>query len=172
MELLLPPWGDWPELYRNTDKTEATEIVIIDSQMNYRGKLDTYLDGQTIISKGRAYDCFRHNIDKYFLAPGRKIHILAETADESIIRTLLLHNKAINIGYDYADPLYPHPDIVSRTLKEEISGQMIYLVSNPQVRKTKAACLFRDYLLEWMKKKAAIGECHGQAADGTGKEFP
>ena len=42
MELLLPPWEDWPELYRNTDKTEATEIVIIDSQMNYRGKLDTY----------------------------------------------------------------------------------------------------------------------------------
>ena len=44
MELLLPPWEDWPELYRNTDKTEATEIVIIDSQMNYRGKLDTYDD--------------------------------------------------------------------------------------------------------------------------------
>ena len=42
MELLLPPWEDWPERYRNTDKTEATEIVIIDSQMNYRGKLDTY----------------------------------------------------------------------------------------------------------------------------------
>ena len=32
-------------LYRSTDKTEATEIVIIDSQMNYRGKLDTYHDG-------------------------------------------------------------------------------------------------------------------------------
>ena len=44
MELLLHQWGDWPELYRNTDKTEATEIVIIDSQMNYRGKLDTYPD--------------------------------------------------------------------------------------------------------------------------------
>ena len=43
MELLLHQWGDWPELYRNTDKTEATEIVIIDSQMNYRGKLDTYI---------------------------------------------------------------------------------------------------------------------------------
>ena len=42
MELLLHQWGDWLELYRNTDKTEATEIVIIDSQMNYRGKLDTY----------------------------------------------------------------------------------------------------------------------------------
>ena len=42
MELLLHQWGDWPELYRNTDKTEATVIVIIDSQMNYLGKLDTY----------------------------------------------------------------------------------------------------------------------------------
>ena len=29
-------------LYRSIDKTEATEIVIIYSQMNYRGKLDTY----------------------------------------------------------------------------------------------------------------------------------
>ena len=45
MELLLHPWEDLPELYRNTDKTEATEIVIIDSQMNYRGKLDTYRNG-------------------------------------------------------------------------------------------------------------------------------
>ena len=51
MELLLHQWGDWPELYRNTDKTEATEIVIIDSQMNYRGKLDTYAKSQfTFIS--------------------------------------------------------------------------------------------------------------------------
>ena len=30
-------------LYRTTNKTEATEIVIIDSQMNYRGELDTYV---------------------------------------------------------------------------------------------------------------------------------
>ena len=51
MELLLHQWGDWPELYRNTDKTEATEIVIIDSQMNYRGKLDTYrVDSKLFIS--------------------------------------------------------------------------------------------------------------------------
>ena len=45
MELLLPPWEDLPERYRNTDKTEVTEIVIIDSQINYRGKLDTYTSG-------------------------------------------------------------------------------------------------------------------------------
>ena len=41
MELLLPQWGDLPELYRNTDSIEATKIVIIDSQMNCREKLDT-----------------------------------------------------------------------------------------------------------------------------------
>ena len=54
MELLLHQWGDWPELYRNTDKTEATEIVIIDSQMNYRGKLDTY--GRVKKSRQKAQD--------------------------------------------------------------------------------------------------------------------
>lgn len=41
MELLLPQWGDLPELYRNTDSIEATKIVMIDSQMNCRGKFDT-----------------------------------------------------------------------------------------------------------------------------------
>ena len=49
MELLLHQWEDLPELYRNTDKTEVTEIVIIDSQMNYRGKLDTY-PGESVLA--------------------------------------------------------------------------------------------------------------------------
>ena len=56
MELLLHQWGDWPELYRNTDKTEATEIVIIDSQMNYRGKLDTYTSLSALSPRLESYD--------------------------------------------------------------------------------------------------------------------
>ena len=66
MELLLHQWGDWPERYRNTDKTEATEIVIIDSQMNYRGKLDTYLRQPSYCSSGskelkyKERKCFPH----------------------------------------------------------------------------------------------------------------
>ena len=56
MELLLHQWGDWPELYRNTDKTEATEIVIIDSQMNYRGKLDTYPELIILSTNDSIYD--------------------------------------------------------------------------------------------------------------------
>ncbi len=66
MELLLPPWEDWPELYRNTDKTEATEIVIIDSQMNYRGKLDTYLVAKSLglTPKDDPYDTLRMIAEK------------------------------------------------------------------------------------------------------------
>ena len=63
MELLLHQWGDWPELYKNTDKTEATEIVIIDSQMNYRGKLDTYQPGLPFLSNSGDYDKIK-NIGK------------------------------------------------------------------------------------------------------------
>ena len=65
MELLLPPWEDWPELYRNTDKTEATEIVIIDSQMNYRGKLDTYETDEDIARYSVLHDNNRLFMSKY-----------------------------------------------------------------------------------------------------------
>lgn len=47
------------------------------------------LDGQTIVSKGRAYSCFRNMIDKYVLGLNRKIHILVETTDESVIREFI-----------------------------------------------------------------------------------
>ena len=68
MELLLHQWGDWPELYRNTDKTEATEIVIIYSQMNYRGKLDTYqiwADNQNCVLSRLLYGIIIYNINKF-----------------------------------------------------------------------------------------------------------
>ena len=72
MELLLHQWGDWPELYRNTDKTEATEIVIIDSQMNYRGKLDTYrLNPMDAIKSSLSpiVPAVVHSIPLYFVSP-------------------------------------------------------------------------------------------------------
>ena len=65
MELLLHQWGDLPELYRNTDKTEATEIVIIDSQMNYRGKLDTYETDEDIARYSVLHDNNRLFMSKY-----------------------------------------------------------------------------------------------------------
>ena len=58
MELLLPQWGDLPELYRNTDSIEATEIVMMDSQMNCREKLDTCEESMKKIPPDNRWDFF------------------------------------------------------------------------------------------------------------------
>ena len=87
------------------------------------------LDGQTIVSKGRAYLCFRNMIDKYVLGLNRKIHILVETTDESVIRDLLIKNNAIYLGYDYMNTLWSHPEIISRPLVDSgHEGNTIYLL--------------------------------------------
>ena len=78
MELLLHQWEDLPELYRNTDKTEATEIVIIDSQMNYRGKLDTYPNPYNPSFSPFIYAII--NNTNYSI---HKIHFLQEENDEA-----------------------------------------------------------------------------------------
>ena len=113
----------------------------------------TDLDGQMIISKGRAYHCFRHNIDKHILLPGLKIEILAETADESLIVDLLRHNPAINLGYDYAAVMNRQPDIVMRELGDgKDVGQEVCLIQDKTVILTEAARTFRQFLLDWLKK--------------------
>ena len=113
----------------------------------------TDLDGQMIISKGRAYQCFRHNIDKHILLPGLKIEILAETADESLIVDLLRHNPAINLGYDYAAVMNRQPDIVMRELGDgKDTGQVVCLIQDKTVILTEAARTFRQFLLDWLKK--------------------
>ena len=111
----------------------------------------TDLDGQTIVSKGRAYSCFRNMIDKYVLGLNRKIHILVETTDESVIRDLLIKNKAIYLGYDYMNTLWSHPEVISRPLVDSgHEGNTIYLLSNSQLRMTKVNRYFREFLLAWI----------------------
>ncbi|MCR5084379.1 MAG: LysR family transcriptional regulator [Succinivibrionaceae bacterium] len=117
-----------------------------------RRDLLTYadLDGQSIVSKGRAYACFRKNIDRHILGQGRTVRILAETSDESVIRGLLLSGEAVNLGYDYADGILPHPGIISRGLTDgESCGQVVYLAAALGARPTRACAAFRDYLLRW-----------------------
>ena len=109
------------------------------------------LDGQTIVSKGRAYSCFRNMIDKYVLGLNRKIHILVETTDESVIRDLLIKNNAIYLGYDYMNTLWSHPEIISRPLVDSgHEGNTIYLLSNSQLRMTEVNRCFREFLLAWI----------------------
>ena len=109
------------------------------------------LDGQTIVSKGRAYSCFRNMIDKYVLGLNRKIHILVETTDESVIRDLLIKNKAIYLGYDYMNTLWSHPEVISRPLVDSgHEGNTIYLLSNSQLRMIEVNRCFREFLLAWI----------------------
>lgn len=112
------------------------------------------LSGHAIISKGRAYSCFRHTIDRYILLPGGKINIFTETADETLITQLVAQNKAINLGYDYATALNQHPDIVSRPLQlGETTGRMVYLLANKQLRQTRASRLFHAFFVNWIAEK-------------------
>lgn len=109
------------------------------------------LDGETIISKGRAYQCFRDNIDRHILLPGLNVKILGETADESIITELVAQNHAINIGYDYAAVLNTHEDIVLRPLGEGTEkGQSVYLITDKYTLPTTASKKFRQFILDWL----------------------
>lgn len=111
------------------------------------------LEGMRIVSKGRAYHCFRHNIDKYILLPGLSVELVAETADEMLIAELILRHQAINLGYDYAAVLAPHPDIVTKPLAGEGDiGQSVYLVWDKTAVLTQASQTFRAFLLDWLPK--------------------
>lgn len=90
-------------------------------------------------------------IDKYVLGLNRRIQILVETTDESVIRDLLIKNKAIYLGYDYMHTLWSHPEIISRPLVDSgHEGNTIYLLSNSQLRMTEASRCFREFLLAWI----------------------
>ncbi|MCR5757959.1 MAG: LysR family transcriptional regulator [Selenomonas sp.] len=109
------------------------------------------LDGTTIIGKGRAYQCFRHNMDKYIFLPGRKVTILGETADEQIITELVAKNQAISIGYDYSAIVNQHPDILLRPLaSKDENGQHVYLVTDNHTLSTTATRKFQQFLLDWL----------------------
>ena len=108
------------------------------------------LKGQSLISKGRAYACFRHNMDTEILARGYDIELLAETADESIIEDLLLRTQAVNLSYDYAAVMHRHPDIRMLPIEEETNGQMIYLAEKAGTLPSKAGREFKQFLLTWL----------------------
>ncbi len=109
------------------------------------------LDGQGIVSKGRAYLCFRHHIDKYILLQGYHIDILAETADEDLLREMILCHHAINIGYDHAAVGNRHPDILMKEIgTAEDNGQDVWLVWDKTAVLTSVGRKFRKFLLEWL----------------------
>ena len=45
--------------------------------------------GETILGKGRAYHCFRTNIDQFMLSQGLHVTVPIETPDESLLQQLV-----------------------------------------------------------------------------------
>lgn len=112
----------------------------------------TYQDlaGQKIISKGRAYRCFRTHMDEKILGAGIAVDIFAETSDETIALDLIRKEGVISIGYDYMDLLHPAPDIAVRPLDASESGSELYLVTLKNTLPRKSARQFRQFLLDWI----------------------
>ena len=108
------------------------------------------LDGQPLISKGRAYSCFRHNMNEHLLLPGMHLNLLAETADEKIIEDLILRANAINLSYDYAAIMHQHPQIKMLPINTRENGQQIYLVERAGSLPSRAVRIFKQFLLDWL----------------------
>ena len=111
------------------------------------------LAGLPLISKGRAYRCFREHMNRDMLLPGLTVNILAETTDSTVVQDLILKGNGINLSYDYIACLQSHPDIVLRTLSVPEQGQEIYLAALRNALPTKAIRHFREFLLAWIPQQ-------------------
>jgi len=110
------------------------------------------LHGQKLIGKGRAYDCFRRNVEQLLLSPGIEVDIPLETADEGLLRDLVERQGWIAVTYDFSALQHCGPNTVLRWLDGEGYGQTIYLARRQGETMTRAASAFRAFLLDWMRE--------------------
>ena len=85
------------------------------------------LHNQKIISKGRAFRCFRDNMEKYILGNGLNVDIFAEITDSDVALKLVKESNVIYISYDYIAAMHKQPDIIWKMLDAEITGQNMYM---------------------------------------------
>lgn len=111
------------------------------------------LRGQKLIGKGRAYDCFRRNVEKLILSADIEVDIPLETADEGLLRDLVERQGWIAVTYDFSALQNVGEHTVLRYIDGEEYGQTIYLARRQGARMTRAAEVFRAFLLEWMAER-------------------
>lgn len=103
--------------------------------------------GQKIIGKGRAYHCFRTNIDRHLLESGIDVDVPIETPDEDLLMRLVEQNLGVAATYDFSAVGHCGADTVVRYLAEERAGHHIYLVERIHTLPTKAGRAFKAFLL-------------------------
>ena len=105
---------------------------------------------QKIISKGRAFRCFRDNMEKYILGNGLNVDIFAEITDSDVALKLVKESNVIYISYDYIATMHKHPDIIWKMLDAEITGQNMYIVSLKNAFPRKLCRDLQNFLLTWL----------------------
>ena len=108
------------------------------------------LHNQKIISKGRAFRCFRDNMEKYILGNGLNVDIFAEITDSDVALKLVKESNVIYISYDYIAAMHKQPDIIWKMLNAEITGQNMYIVSLKNALPRKICRDLQIFLLTWL----------------------
>ncbi|MDD5902835.1 MAG: LysR family transcriptional regulator [Oscillospiraceae bacterium] len=113
--------------------------------------------GQSIIGKGRAYRCFRTNIDRHLFEAGIEVDVPIETPDEELLMELVERNVGIAATYDFSAVGHCGPNTVLRYLDDTEAGHQIYLVERKNTLPTKAGRVFKSFLLA----KKEMGQLSG-----------
>ena len=104
--------------------------------------------GETILGKGRAYHCFRTNIDQFMLSQGLHVTVPIETPDESLLQQLVEAGLGIATTYDFTAVSHCGENTVVRYLDDDRAGHHIYLVEKAGTLPTRAGRTFKQFLLD------------------------
>ena len=104
--------------------------------------------GETILGKGRAYHCFRTNIDQYMLSQGLHVTVPIETPDEDLLQQLVEAGLGIAATYDFTAVSHCGENTVVRCLDDDRAGHHIYLVEKAGTLPTRAGRAFKKFLLD------------------------
>ena len=108
--------------------------------------------GETILGKGRAYHCFRTNIDQHMLSQGLYVDVPVETPDENLLQQLVEAGLGIAATYDFSAVSHCGENTVIRYLDDEGAGHHIYLVEKAGALPTRAGRAFKQFLLERVER--------------------
>lgn len=146
------------------DNTRFTATPLFYSRYAFRMRKDHPLalkdhltmadfQGENILGKGRAYHCFRTNIDQHMLAQGLTVNVPIETPDEDLMQQLVEEGLGIAATYDFSALSHCGENTVVRYLDDESAGHHIYLVEKANTLPTRAGRAFKQFLLEQMRRE-------------------
>lgn len=110
------------------------------------------MEGQDMIGKGRAYDCFRKSVETLLLGAGVNVSIPVETPDEELLQDLVEGQNMLAVTYDFSARDHLGKDTVVRYMDSREYGQNIYLARKRDSTSTAASRQFRRFLLQWMEE--------------------